>query len=59
MASRNQAVTYRHFADLALFQSRIVDRESDETIRAVPPDQRIELAQRFQKYVGQRLDALA
>ena len=55
-----EAVTYRLYPDLvSSIQSRVVDRRTDEILRATPSDARIELAQRFQEYrppVGTQID---
>ena len=56
----NQGVTYRLHHDLLLrYQGQVIDRNTEETVRSIPSDERIEIARKFQAQVGRFLDRLA
>lgn len=58
--AHNHGVTYKVYPDLAIrFQGRVVDRATTEVVREVPDQRRIEIARRYQQYIGTRVDLRA
>jgi len=56
----HHAVTYRVHPDLErTLQSARIDRDTDETLREVPSEERIQLSRAFRDHVGAILDAFA
>lgn len=53
----NRGVTYSVHPDLSVrFQGKVVDRDTSETIQSVPPEIQIEFMERYDEYIGSRLD---
>lgn len=56
----HHAVTYRVHPDLErTLQSARIDRDTDETLREVPSEERIQLSRAFRDHLGAVLDAYA
>jgi uncharacterized FlaG/YvyC family protein len=56
----HHAVTYRVHPDLEhMLQSARIDRDTDETLREVPSEERIQLSRSFREHLGAVLDAYA
>lgn len=58
--AKNHGVTYEVRSDLSIrFQGQVVDRNNNETVKSIPTDARVEVAERYQQYIGSRLDVEA
>ncbi|MEM7164644.1 MAG: hypothetical protein AAF581_04230 [Planctomycetota bacterium] len=58
--AKNHGVTYKVRPDLSIkFQGQVVDRANNETLKSIPTDARVEVAERYQQYIGSNLDVRA
>ncbi|MBN1417142.1 MAG: flagellar protein FlaG [Planctomycetes bacterium] len=60
VSPKNQGVTFRVFDEIAnMIQARIVDRETQEVLRAVPQDELVDFRTRFRDTVSAQVDVSA